>query len=101
MAVVVASLALVACGGDDDESSGDGSPGPQAVGEDLGCDPLEEVETEELYVREEFHCTVGGEVSRLYTFNTSSARDSWREIADEFGVVVLDVGDTWLHVEGS
>lgn len=94
---VVAALAFVlaACG-DDDGGSG---PDVEAVGEQLGCDPLEEVETEELFVRELYECGDGEAVNRLYTFNTAKGRDDWLAIAEDFGAVVLDEGDDWVLVE--
>lgn len=94
--VVFASLALVACGDDD---GGGSAPDPAALGDELGCESFEPLETEELYVRELFSCErEEGTTTNVYTFNTSSARDSWREIAEEFGTVVVDEGDTWLEV---
>lgn len=90
------AFALAGCGSD---GGGEAAADPVDLGEELGCESFAEQDTEELYVRELFDCERGGETTSVYTFNTSSARDSWREIAEEFGTVVVDEGDTWLEVE--
>lgn len=95
MAVLVsASLALVACGDD----AGD-EVEPTSLGDELGCDSFVEKDTEELYVRELFECKQDGGKTDVYTFNSSSARDSWREIAEEFGVIVIADSSKWLQIE--
>lgn len=94
MAVVAALAFVLAACGDDDEAAA-----PADLGGELGCDSFEERETEELYVRELFECVRDGEASNVYTFNDAEARDSWRDVAEGFGIVVLDEGDDWLEVE--
>ena len=86
-------MLLAACGGGD--SSVDE---PASLAEELGCSSFEQQDTEELYVRELYSCEENGAATRVYTFNTSSARDSWKEIAEEFGIIVENEGDTWVQV---
>ena len=84
-------LVLASCGSDLGESAD--------PADELGCDAYEEQETDELYVQELHDCERDDETTSVYTFASSSARDSWREIAEEFGAVVLTEGDTWLEVD--
>lgn len=89
------ALAMLAgCGGDDAAPTSS-----QSLGDDLGCDSFTEGETDELFVRDLYECERDGETTNVYTFASSSARDSWREVAEEFGTTVVDEGDTWLEVE--
>lgn len=94
IAVGVLFVTLAGCG-DDDPAPVDAS----SLADELDCASLEPEESEELYVRELFTCERDGETTSVYTFNTSSARDSWLEVAEEFGAVVVAEGDTWLEVE--
>lgn len=88
-AVFIAGLLVAGCGGKDANSS---SSVP-SVAPTAGC---EKAATEELYVTEMYECSRG---TNVYLFNTSTARDSYRKVAEEFGSVVVGQGDTWLEVK--
>jgi hypothetical protein len=90
--IPVAAVLFAACGGDGDAE-------PVSMQDELGCDSLSPAETEELYVQELHECERDGETTSVYTFASSGARDSWREIAEEFGTQVVAEGDTWLEVD--
>lgn len=92
MAVVFVVL-MAACGGDDGPVTADD------VADDVGCSRLVETDTGELYVRERFECERSEGTTIVYTFNSSTARDSWRDVAEEFGIVVLSEDDRWVEVE--
>ena len=68
-------LVLVGCG--DDEP-----PSIEEIAEQVGCENPTPQDTDELYVVDAVECADGG---RVLTFNTNSARDSFIEIAEEFG----------------
>lgn len=88
-------VALAGCGDGDDPAPADAS----SLAEELDCATLESADSDELYVRERFTCERDGATTSVYTFNTSSALDSWLEVAEEFGAVVVAEGDTWVEVE--
>lgn len=95
LAGTIALLALGGCGGGEDEPAAT----PEFIGDELGCDELTEADTEELFVSELYECERDGEATSIYTFASSSARDSWREVAEEFGIQVENEGPTWLEVD--
>jgi hypothetical protein len=51
--------------------------------------------TTEMFVQKRFDC----QDTYVYTFGTTEARDHWKQIAKEFGVVPIASGDTWLTVK--
>lgn len=87
------ALAVASCGNDDGEAA------PESLGDELGCETYEQSDTEEVFVSELYKCERGGAETSVYTFASSSARDSWRDVAEKFGTVVIDQGDTWLEVD--
>lgn len=89
-ATLALSLMVVACGSDSKPTT------PESVSEKLGCLAFVEEDTEEMFVRSLYKCD---DDTSVYFFNSKSARDSWLELAEDFGAVVLDKGSTWLHVK--
>ena len=82
-------LGVAGCGGPDEPQS--------AASSAASLDGCTVAETEELYVTEMYRCEARS--TRVYLFNTSTARDSYRKVAEEFGAVVAGQGDTWLEVK--
>jgi hypothetical protein len=87
--LAAAVLAVTACGSDEPADA-------DSLAEQTGCEELTEEPTEELFVREKFDCD--GDAT-VYTFNNGDGKTGWLDIAETFGVVVLDEGDLWLKVE--
>lgn len=88
----LAMAAVAACGGDD-------PPSQFSLAGLADCDELIEEETQEVFVREKFTCVGPDGETTVYTFNNANGLNSWLEAAKEFGVVVVDQGDTWIKVE--
>lgn len=82
------ALALTACGHGSSSTAGAHAA---AAAPTTGCSPES---TEELYVRKLYDC---GSTS-VYIFDSSSARDDWRKIAESTGTVINEQGDRWLTV---
>lgn len=81
-AIIACILALTACG----------TQAPK-VAPTSGCT---QTTTQELFVKNLYRCP---DNTNLYTFDTTKARDSWTQIATNFGIVVVSSGETWLTVK--
>lgn len=87
---VAAALLMTGCGGDDSEKVGSG----QEVADMIGCTGFTG-DSEEMYVTEGGACNLGGEEVYAYYFSDNARRDSWVEVASNFGGPYL-VGDGWV-----
>ena len=116
-ALLITATMLTACGGGDDSSSDElsaatpsaaaeettsGSSGGAAsvtsaadVADVIGCSTSSPYSTEELFVTDAAKCDVNGEEVTAYYFSTNDARDSYLEIAGQFGGQYL-VGENFL-----
>lgn len=94
IALAAAVLILGGCGGKANESAAPATSPPAASAPTDGCS----AETsEEMYVAELYNCA--SRSTKVYKFQTATARDDWRKAAEGFGTVVLNQGDTWLEVK--
>jgi hypothetical protein len=66
--------------------------GAPATPPTTGCT---ETASEELYVSAMYACAD----TSVYVFKSTEARDSWRQAAEGFGIVVTGSGDAWLVVK--
>jgi hypothetical protein len=82
LAAVTVAIALLS----DDGSAGVDGP-PLA-----GC---HEVQAKELYVQRAYVCDDG---TRIVTFVSGEARDSYLKVAEGFGAVTIDRGVQWARV---
>lgn len=88
---MAAALMLTGCSGSDDGAEVDSG---QAVADMVGCEGFEAT-SEEMYVTEGGPCQLDGEEISVYYFADEDARDSYVEIASDFGGNYL-VGDSWV-----
>lgn len=89
---VAAVLTLGGCGGssDKDDAAGNGAP-------TTGCT---ETKSEELYVKQMFSCADRNPATRVYTFESTTARDNYLTAAASFGAVnKVGEGDLWIEVK--
>lgn len=83
LAAVTVAIALLSDGGSDADT--DGPPLN-------GC---HEVQAKELYVQHAYACDDG---TRIVTFASGEARDSYLKVAEGFGAVTVDRGAQWARV---
>lgn len=88
--VVLLATTLNACGGDD------GPQGGAAVAESLDCTGWAD-DSEELYVAEGGSCEGPDGTLVVNWFDSESERDSWIDVAENFGDLDnLQKGDQWV-----
>lgn len=100
MVLTLVTLAA-ACGGDSETGREGGAAGdggefdsPEAIAQVLGCSGFEEGDSEELGVDEDGTCQLQEEEIHVYTFARTEARDTYIEIAKQFGGEYV-IGDNW------
>lgn len=100
MVLTLVALAA-ACGGDGETGREGGAAGdggefdsPEAIAQVLGCSGFEEGDSEELGVDEDGTCRLQEEEIHVYTFARTEARDTYIEIAKQFGGEYV-IGDNW------
>ena len=121
-ALLITAAMLTACGGSDDSddssaatstaAAGETAPEPEEtssgssggatsvtsaadVAEAIGCSTSSPYSTEELFVTDAAKCDIHSEEVTAYYFSTNDARDSYLEIAGQFGGQYL-VGENFL-----
>lgn len=89
----LSAFAVAGCGG----SSGTTAEVTSAASaaDAIGCETSTPSETTELFVTDAAECTIDGNEVSVYYFSTSDARDSYLDIAGQFGGQYL-VGDNFL-----
>lgn len=90
---LAATMVLVGCSGGDSGGGEDVGSG-QDVADMIGCTGFEG-DSEEMYVTEGGSCSLDGEEIYAYYFSDNDRRDSWVEVASQFGGPYL-VGDGWV-----
>jgi hypothetical protein len=86
--MVVAGLALTACGG----STPSKPPTIASLVHKLGCTGYQT--GNEALTRENGSCDIAGASVDLATFSTSDQRDQWAKAAQSFGGIIV-TGDLW------
>lgn len=89
--VAAVVILLVVVLGADDPSGKDGGNASSSAPTD-GCS---ETTTQELYVQRVYDCPDG---TRVLTFATTDARNSYLEVAESFGQATVERGATWARV---
>lgn len=84
-------LFVAACGNGDEGASVDSG---QQLADMIGCTGYEG-DSEEMYVTEGGACQLDGDEIYVYYFSDNDRRDSWVEVASQFGGPYL-VGDGWV-----
>lgn len=90
---IAAALLLAGCSGDDGGGSDQVGSG-QEVADMIGCTGFTG-DSEEMYVTEGGSCELDGETVSAYYFSDDDRRDSWVEVASDFGGPFL-VGEGWV-----
>jgi hypothetical protein len=94
---ILVALAVGGCGGKDAAGGGGGGTTTTSAPSGAPTTDCTATDTEELYVTKMYDCNTRG--TRVYLFNTSTAKDSYWKAAAEFGSVKVAEGDTWLEVK--
>jgi hypothetical protein len=94
LVLVIVAILLFSAGGS-------GPPTATELSDQLGCVSFQiDRDNEELFTKARYNCVhEDGRETTVYTFINNDARDNWLDIANEFGVVVVNEGDGWLEVQ--
>jgi len=89
---IAAVLTLGGCGGSgkDDKAAG-GSDAPTT-----GCT---ETKSEELYVKQMYSCADRNPATRVYIFDSTTARDNYWTAAESMGAAKVGEGALWLETK--
>ena len=91
VAVVVALIVSMGCGGGGEEVESLDQLGEMLEEQGIDCSDLEN-DSDEMLVREGGSC----EEFDVYVFNDAENRDNYLEIAEEFGGGPYVVGENWI-----
>lgn len=94
--VVMAGIALAACGG----STPSKPPSPSTLALRTGCTGYSSA-SPTMFAREEGSCTFNGDDLDIVTFSTTANEDNWIKAASSFGGGVIVKGSLWAVGTGS
>jgi hypothetical protein len=94
LSILAGALVLSGCGGTKatESATSDTANDAPTSGCTVGA-------TDEIYVTKMYECP--SRATRVYLFNTSTAKGDYWKAAAEFGSVKVAEGDTWLEVKAT